>query len=483
MQAPPPIIWRETYYPHIFHKEIRRDVFKTCGCGVLITIGILIICLSIISMQLGASWNPTGYTSNVDIAIVNNDQNTIGNTLQGALMNTTVFNWKLDNSITNPPQFIQNAGSWVVLTIPANFTKNYYASLQLGAPYKQSVVLTYDQGRHFNGISVITRVLQAVLILINKGVAFKTLSTVPLNTSRVDMSVLRSPISFSEVNINPVSKSGLDNACSLCLMYLFLLSIAGLLFSLILYLPLIGKIPTWQIFLLRKTYDLINTFVVSCGIAVVLVWFGAEFKYTFWAYWMFMWLVMFCYFHIMELVIMIMRTYTVFVSPIIMIFMFATSAAVMPNELQSPFYSVGRGFPMYHAVKAARHILFGSDGTELGLNLGVLIIYSAFFFVVNSLLFFYGDYLRRKAAVKAATKKVEDANKIKSDTGTTIDHHDEHELLESTVDHDMTTDDLISDTSVVRPADIKRALDAQDKKDEQTNAEVLEAVAQNAVVV
>ena len=81
------------------------------------------------------------------------------------------------------------------------------------------------------------------------------------------------------------------------------------------------------------------------------------------------------------------------------IIMVAGAAIQITLELTPPFFHYGYGLPLYNAISGARHLLFGSH-SRFALNVGVLLIFAAFFNISTLCVLLIRSMIRRRRSAK-----------------------------------------------------------------------------------
>ncbi|KAL0484564.1 nitrosoguanidine resistance protein [Acrasis kona] len=405
-------------YPHLFHKDVRKDILRRVVISFIITLLILILMGLIIALQLGATWSPTSFTQNIDIVVVDHDQSIVGSILQNILANVTGLSIRFDYTIDDPYNYILTEGAWGALVIPENFTKNFYAGLDGQKPYSQSLSYIFDQGRHYGGINVINRLLYAYMNASSTVIIDSLAKNYKggILTTNVDPQILFNPVPITEINIRPITHTGEDGAVSLCMMYLFLLATASASNVSALWNVLLGKVRLYQILLIRTAHNFINAVLICLAICMIMFAFGSEFMSGIVPFWLYLVLVMLTFMQIVELIVVTCGPFFIFLYPLAMVLNYATSQAMMPNELQSSFYLMGKALPMYHGVRGARFLLFGSHKSFIAEDVAVLAAWFIPLFVINCSVFMFPNLFKRYKFFSAIKK---------SEKSTKNDSHDE----------------------------------------------------------
>lgn len=136
---------------------------------------------------------------------------------------------------------------------------------------------------------------------------------------------------------------------------------------------------------------------------------------------MFNWL---CTFLLGAMVSFFMNTFRHFANVFLIAFVIimVTGATIqLILELTPPFFRYGYGLPLYNAMNGARHLLFGSH-SRFALNVGVLIIFAAFFSIWVCSRQTIWVLIREIRASRKQEKKNMNRNKTQT-TQTTVQKH------------------------------------------------------------
>lgn len=360
--------------PSLFDKSVRKTSLKVIGEALLITVIITAIMALNIGFYLGATWNPFHYFSNLQVAIINLDNQTYGYFIQHSLTNTSLFAWRVDPNI-DAHEYIQSYSGWFAITIPENFTQKLNDSIYNGAHYvDNSIILTYDAGRNFIGAQYAGSTLNVTIADINRKFQYMMFTTLHVDVTKVDPHVIIKPIPETADIINPIVNYGSVVAGSYIIFFIIIMANASVSNLLRIYNTQLNKVNPHQLLIARLLHSLLNTFLMSLFMTVIIFSLGAYVKAGFFVYWMYLWLVVNAFSSIISIMNATLGPYTTLAFLAFVVISYAGSGGAVPLELSPGFFHYGIVLPLYHAINAGRYVTLGS-GILPGLSIGVLFIY------------------------------------------------------------------------------------------------------------
>jgi hypothetical protein len=362
---------------HVFHSTIRKPMFGALKSSIISTLLLMFTIAVLMSLIMGAEWSPVRYAAKVRVDIVNYDKELYGHLITNHLMHQKIFNWNLNEEVKREAldEFVAKGLCWIMVEIPPRLTERINQTIQNHVPYSNDPIrIFYDQGRHFQAASnVLVPLLNGALSLTSTYVLHHILNTT--SHHKLDQDLIMRPVRVEYVNLHPVPYSGLNVATNLTYIIMFVLSmsVAGNIIAI--WGPLNGKVSHWQYCLVRVVHSIVTTLLLTLILSLILLAFGAKFPRSFPAYWLFNWLVMFCFASINGFLMQLLGPIATIPILIFFVLNITSGSATVPHDMVHKFYYIGKGLPMYNAVNGARSLLFGSY-SRIGLNIGVLLIYT-----------------------------------------------------------------------------------------------------------
>jgi hypothetical protein len=400
--------------PHIFHKDALPHWKRICVLTPIQIIILTIVSALTTALALGANWDFVPYLVNIDVVIVNQDQDVIGNYIQNNLLTAKPsFKWVVasNNSISNLNDYIGAGYAWYGLLISSNTTKNFTTSLLSVNNTVIPLQLIYDQARTFNGHNAMSGILQQILSGLSTSFSQKFIPTmIPKNTTfdTVNPSVIINPIPVSPVVLNAMPSVGPDFAAGIFITFMVLIAATIEAVSVAVWSPLNEKVHPFQLHICRLITIFIECFFSSLAITLILLAFGPVFHHGFMAAWMWFWLTLYAECLMIGTVGVLLRSATGFFIPIFIILLNVSSQAILPYELSNGFYYIGLIFPPAHAVWGARTVINGGYN-RIGINIGVLFAFILVCIVVICIKLefdvWYIKYSEKRKANKQAVEK------------------------------------------------------------------------------
>jgi uncharacterized phage infection (PIP) family protein YhgE len=298
---------------------------------------LLIVALLTTALALGANWDFSTYLKNIDVVIVNQDKDTVGDFIQNSLTPSPPFAWRVDNNNTDLRSYIQDGNAWYGVLILPNTTKNLMSSIL--------AVLSNNKLPEF----------------------------IPNNTSfiTVNKNVRRDAIPTQLVPMNPRPSIGHDFTSGIWVTFMVLLAATIEASCVATWVPLLGKLDNIWLHFLRAITIIVVCFFASLGVTLIVLAFGAQFKYGFMPVWMWFWLTLYTECIMLGALGTWARKATGFIIPIFVILLNVSAQVTMPYELSNGFYYIGLALPVAHAVEGARTVISGGYN-RIGMNLGVI---------------------------------------------------------------------------------------------------------------
>jgi hypothetical protein len=344
---------------------------------------IFIVSMLVAALAIGANWDIAPRLQNIDVVIVNKDNDAIGNFVQNALTNITLFKWLVGNEITDARSYVQDGYAWIAVYIAPNTTRNFRASILAQNSTLVPVQYIFDHARSFQGHAVLTTIMDNTLRTLSTVYAQKVLpNQIPSNTSfaAVNLDVRVNPIPAVPAALNPLPIFGPDFTSGIFICFMVLLAFTIEAVCVAIWSPLETKVNGLAVHTIRALTLLATTFLASLGITLMLLAFGPVFKYGFGTAWMWFWLVLYAEVMMLGVIGILFRKATGFIIPIYIILLNVSSQAILPYELSPGFYYIGLAFPVSHGIWGARTVISGGYN-RIGINIGVL-----FAWIVGSLL-------------------------------------------------------------------------------------------------
>lgn len=386
---------------HIWEREVFVEALKTAAKLFAFLCILIAMVILIILMILGSLWNPLQYLNKMSVAIIDRDNETVGHFFINTLPKTNTFDYYVDNN-ANASSLVSNNNAWMVFTIPENFTMNLMNALGGNSSVyaNNTLYITYDAGRGYLFISFLVPVLQQAVQELSLGFMQEVVKNVSLSKIK-DPNVLLNPMPIVQIAVNPVKYFGEDLASGFTFFFMFIISIVLVAVPSMLWYSHLGKMNPIELYFIRQITNLFNGACLSATFTIIMVAFGVNMYLNPIIYFLFVWMVILTYFQIAEFCIFSLRFLSPIVLPLFLILNFSSSSALVMFELQEPFFEVGNGMPMYHAVRTTRHIFFGSVPMKsVGLSIGVVAIYLVVCWLLNLLVFILKVIMMARQKVK-----------------------------------------------------------------------------------
>lgn len=398
---------RDIFQPHghlpsLFSKEVRKSFLYTVLHAAVFTVLIIILVCVVTGFYSGSSFYLYENTNRLGVAIVNRDGHFFGNYIQDALISQPTLGWQVLPNLTDPVRYVSYYKAWIAIVIPHSFTKNLNDSIFTGAKYINSPIdIINEQGRSYTGNRFAIAILNATFSAITVSIQQMLLTNYTRYMKSADPTLIISPLPLTFTTLHPVITYGENVASAFTIFLISSLSMANVLNNLRIYTGLYGKVNIHQAFWWRVMHSIFNAFILSLGISIIVLAFGTHFEKGWISYWMFMWLIMLAIGGVVALINQIFSVYTPIVYPIFLLITYSGAGAVIPLALSPPFFNYGVVLPLYHAVAGEKYIIFGTG--EIGLSIGVLLIYIFGTLISNYLFYLYGIWkaeIRKKKALE-----------------------------------------------------------------------------------
>ena len=155
--------------------------------------------------------------------------------------------------------------------------------------------------------------------------------------------------------------------------------------------------PIAQMTLMRFAYLAVQAFIVALTTTIILHAWDVGFVHGFGIVLLSYWLIALTFQTLISFFIRALGVWgSVLLSPF-MILQIVTSSTFIDPLLLGSFYQWGYVFPWYHASRLLRHACFGtpsSSSDEVGISIGVLIIYYVAFYILAYLVWL--SHIQRK---------------------------------------------------------------------------------------
>ncbi|KAL0488835.1 hypothetical protein AKO1_013115, partial [Acrasis kona] len=360
--------------PHVFSKGARKQYLAVIGRALILNLVIVALTCVIVGFYVGSTWSPTSYLRNLTILLINKDGGTFGNQLESSFLSIQTFGWQRSNTTDYTTQLVEYH-AWAALIIPEGFTQKLENSIFNNAPYQNnSLMLFYEQGRSYSGSRFLTSAISSSLYALNSRFQQLLFNNYSQYLTGCDPNLIALPIPLSTTAVNPVRLYGEFVASAFTILLIITLSSSSTQNTIRIYSQMINKVNIHQLLAWRFCHALFNNFILSLGIALVVLWYGTSFTKGWFWYWMILWLTMAAYGSCVAFLNVLCGVYTNMAFPAFLIISYAGSGSAIPLELAAGFFRYGIVLPMYHSISGFRYVIFGS-GTQIGLNVGVLFLY------------------------------------------------------------------------------------------------------------
>jgi uncharacterized phage infection (PIP) family protein YhgE len=360
--------------PRVFQRDMQDFWKKFAILAPVQVVVLLIVALLTTALALGANWDFSPYLKNINVVIVNQDKDTVGDFIQNSLTPSPPFTWRVDNNNTDIRSYVQDGNAWYGVLILPNTTKNLMSSILAENSTLLPIQIIFDQARNFNGQSILSGILQSVLTQISINFSNNKLpELIPNNTSfiAVNKNVRRDAIPTQLVPMNPRPSIGHDFTSGIWVTFMVLLAATIEASCVATWVPLLGKLDNIWLHFLRAITIIVVCFFASLGVTLIVLAFGAQFKYGFMPVWMWFWLTLYAECIMLGALGTWARKATGFIIPIFIILLNVSAQVTMPYELSNGFYYIGLALPVAHAVEGARTVISGGYN-RIGMNLGVI---------------------------------------------------------------------------------------------------------------
>ncbi|CAF3728906.1 unnamed protein product [Adineta steineri] len=394
------------------NKEIvtlRKSFFKQ---WFFASIELWILIFLIATIYLGSGQNPSRYTGNLDVTIVNYDGDIAGNYFLNAFRQSApgnqTLNWHYkdssdyNNNVDETKYDVEHGKSWAVVVLRQRTTRRINetvftlinTSRTLISPFTivSPIVVFYADGRNSFTVNnyVLPPIRSAIAIasakygqmlrstllqnLSSSSDSSSNRSVQLLNTFRIG-SLLINPLTAQYQNLHPGSPFVGQLATTLGYIYIYLISamvVGGTLKFLSQY---VTKVHWIDVIVFRILNGFFQGFIISLIYSLIVLWlFGIHSGSLFMRYWMFNWLSSMVFGIIIVLFTTNLGILGNSILTVFVILMLAGSTLQLALELSHPFYRYGYGLPLYHIINGGRHLLFNSY-SNFRLNVGVLLAY------------------------------------------------------------------------------------------------------------
>jgi len=331
----------------------------------------------------------------------------IGGMAETILQKNQVFSYHFrpppwDEATLDKARSLVNDGNyWAAVYIPQGTSANLNASLFGGVkPYVNPVSFMYDEGRQATMVAIIRGRVRTDLAIVNAVLAnaiLTMMSRVPFafNLSNTDFSAIFNPLQVVDYNLHPASLYGLSFSTFFGNILMYIMALSTVAVVLALTSKLQNKVNSKMLLRLRLIHWFFTGLLMSLTYAVIIVIFNSgtntssssnstpfniypDHSFNFAALWFFCWLVMSTFASIIAFIQITMGPTGQILLTLFMVTQLVSSTGLLPTEVMPPFFHIGPGLPMYHAVTGCKTIFFGS-WNNIGVNLGALFAYLAAF--------------------------------------------------------------------------------------------------------
>jgi ABC-type polysaccharide/polyol phosphate export permease len=311
---------------------------------------------------------------------------------------------------------VQNHDHWGALVILPNASQNLVETvygIRSGA-LPEPVLFVFDEGRGSAINSFMAPHVRAIINYANGALGAKLVQNVAMrfNTSASaadtaamaqaafsSPSAIATPVSYKPYNLHPTKQFILLLVIAMCPIYQWVMSNTSITATARTAEGLIGLVRPVNMMIFRTSVNVVVQLYLSFIMSVCVAGFASLDGDTFFKYWMWSWMCMCCFASVGAVIYILLGEPGQLLATIFMLLNLASSGSNLPLQLQNPFFRIGMGLPMYHAIEGTRYVLFGSD--TIGVHAGVLWIYFAF----NMLLGHYIIYNRLDKKLKDKLKQ------------------------------------------------------------------------------
>ncbi|UJR36124.1 hypothetical protein I4U23_028859 [Adineta vaga] len=386
------------------------------------SIELWILIFLITSIYLGSGSNPSQYTNNLDINIIDFDGDLAGyyfiNAFRQTLSGNLTLHWRYKDSsdfnhnIDETQNEVEHGKVWAAVVLRTSTTRLINETLSALTDTTTTITLTspfiitlpilviYGDGRNSFTINnyVLPPIRSAIAVASNRYGHLQLLNTFRLGSLLVD------PLGAKYQNLHPASPFVGQLATTLGYIYLYLISgmIVG---GTIKFLSQFGKIHWFDLLFYRILNGFFQAFIISLIYSLIVLWFfGMNSGSLFMRYWMFNWLSIMVFGIIIVLFTINLGLLGNSLLTIFVILMLASATFQLSLELSHKFYRYGYGLPLYHIINGARHLLFNSY-SHFALDIGILLIYLAVLWIVAIVTSIYWMKKQEKTIVQEKEQK------------------------------------------------------------------------------
>ncbi|CAF1359434.1 unnamed protein product [Didymodactylos carnosus] len=395
-------LWSKS--PHLDVNAARKTFLTKI---VVLTVLIWLLIFLVSAVFIGGGHNPSRYTKNLRVLIVDYDQQLAGTLLLESFHRSPPGNLTLHWIFASPSRYsmdnliheVTSGKAWAAVSIKANttqlissiissvFSNTAATSVVTGSP---SVEIILESGR--SSVTVLryleppivaavqranvqySQIIQTNLIQQLNGMSSSRVSSSILNL----YAVISNPIQYIINDLHPIKHSAGTGATTIGYIYVYLLAVIAVGGAIGLSQSLTGKIRTFDVIFARLLNASFQGLIISLIFALIVLWFYGFDNYGhFVRYWMFNWLFFLTFAPIVALLVVNLGPRAAFVLTLFFGVSLSAADLLISVELQPRFYRIGYGLPFYHVINGARHLLFHSY-SNFNADVGALLAWSLF---------------------------------------------------------------------------------------------------------
>eukprot|EP01105_Mastigella_eilhardi_P002079 TRINITY_DN1250_c0_g1_i3.p1 TRINITY_DN1250_c0_g1~~TRINITY_DN1250_c0_g1_i3.p1 ORF type:complete len:472 (-),score=131.45 TRINITY_DN1250_c0_g1_i3:821-2236(-) len=375
--------------------KVGVTMFVVTVINISLIVGYL---MAIGSCYLTPFWNPPDRFDTMDAALIVWDRGmnisgqhvNVGETLAEQIYASGVFKFHmLDPSyeLDHCKDKVADNTYWFVLAFPSNYTQVLLGSWwgkyfpYPNGTYVNPVLDVFDEGKQYTTTLLVRRGVQAIFDSANFQLATYLRSGIlGPSSARTSVGVTVQPLQRQSVNLHPITKYGWYFASYMTFMILWISTLLGtLLFIPTFHMKLTKRVhmPFRYMVLCRMATFMVAEMLLGLFDAVIVRWYDMPMHKNFGTLFVMYWLAGLCFSAFMQPLFAAFGEGASFIATWFLILQLATCDGIYAKDTLPPFFrGVGQLLPFYHCVPLFRNITVDANPNEVGLHVGVLILWT-----------------------------------------------------------------------------------------------------------